>query len=216
MNRKLVSIAVGVCALASLLAAPAVQAQDIEQTMRESQQQMKAWLTAMIDFTAKTEFDEGDAKSLITHWQSLNELEDLKGMGEDNQPVDFQKILKAPEYKTWASANGVDGDDFMKKSMRIVAVVMRGQMLQGLTQSESMMPQQMQMMEAQKGQLGDEMYQKMMQGMQSAMTMMTETKALAEKLPVGTEKEQKILEKYGPQIQALMDQPGGGNMMGDE
>lgn len=215
MNRRLVSIAVGVCALASLLAAPSVRAQDIEQTMRESQQQMKAWLEAMIDFTAKTEFDEGDAKSLIEHWNSLNELEDLKGMGEGDQPVDFQEILKAPEYKKWASANGVDGDDFMKKSMRIIAVMMRGQMLEGLAQSESMMPQQMQMMESQKGQLSDEMYEKMMQGIQSAMTMMTETKALAEKLPAGTEKEQKILEKYGPQIQALMEN-GGGGMPGGE
>jgi hypothetical protein len=189
---------------ALLVSAPLVWAQDNEDIVRESQENMEAWVVATNEFVEDVRFEEKDIQNLIRHWESFNALEEASEVDEDEEVVDFAAILSDPEYRKWASSNGLDAEDWLQKFARILALVMREQMLAAMAQSEAMMPEQMKMIEAQKDNVGEEAYRQMKDGYATSMAIIKASKAIYEKLPEGTAKEKELLTKYRGQITSLM------------
>lgn len=211
MRRKincLVVLSLGVVVLATVVAA-----QTMEQTVVETQARFAAWVDDVNEFVGDVRFDEGDLRSLLDNWEDFSAFgESLREDAEEGseEMPDFKEILANEEYRSWAAQAGVDAEDWLRKSMRIVATTMRGQVLTNMALVEEQLPAQMEMIESQRSQMGDEMYEQMKEAMEMTLVTMKNMTETAGQLPEPTDAEQGLLDKYETELTgAMMDEEGG-------
>ena len=211
MRRKincLVVLSLGVVVLATVVAA-----QTMEQTVVETQARFAAWVDDVNEFVGDVRFDEGDLRSLLDNWEDFSAFgESLREDAEEGseEMPDFKEILANEEYRSWAAQAGVDAEDWLRKSMRIVATTMRGQVLTNMALVEEQLPAQMEMIESQRSQMGDEMYEQMKEAMEMTLVTMKNLTETAGQLPEPTDAEQGLLDKYETELTgAMMDEEGG-------
>ena len=181
--------------------------QTVEQTVEETQERFAAWVTDVNEFVGDVRFDEGDLRSLLDNWDDFSVFgENLKKDSEEGseEMPDFGEILEDEDYRRWASQAGVDPEDWLRKSMRIFATMMRGQVLTNMSLAEEQIPKQMEMIEGQRSQLGDEMYQQMKQAMDMTLVTMKNMTETAGRLPQPTDAEEELLNKYNAELLAVM------------
>lgn len=211
MRRKincLVVLSLGVVVLATVVAA-----QTMEQTVVETQARFAAWVDDVNEFVGDVRFDEGDLRSLLDNWEDFSAFgESLREDAEEGseEMPDFKEILANEEYRSWAAQAGVDAEDWLRKSMRIVATTMRGQVLTNMALVEEQLPAQMEMIESQRSQMGDEMYEQMKEAMEMTLVTMKNMTETAGQLPEPTDAEQRLLDKYETELtDAMMDEEDG-------
>lgn len=205
MRRSLYCLLIG--SLGAVALAPVMLAQTVEQTVEETQERFAAWVTDVNEFVGDVRFDEGDLRSLLDNWDDFSVFgENVKkdsDEGSEEMP-DFGEILEDEDYRRWASKAGVDPEDWLRKSMRIFATMMRGQVLTNMALAEEQIPKQMEMIEGQRSQLGDEMYQQMKQAMDMTLVTMKNMTETAGRLPQPTDAEEELLNKYNAELLAAM------------
>jgi hypothetical protein len=193
--------------LGAIAFAPVTLAQTVEQRVEETQERFAAWVDDVNEFVGDVRFDEGDLRSLLDNWEEFSVFgENLREDAEESseEMPDFAEILKNEEYRTWASQTGVDPEDWLGKSMRIVATMMRGQVLTNMALAEEQLPVQMEMIESQRSQLSDETYEQMKQAMDLTLATMRNMTETAARLPQPTAAEQELLDKYETELTAAM------------
>jgi hypothetical protein len=156
-----------------LLSAGTVPAQsymaEVEESNREMQESMEAWA----DFIKDVNFDEKDVKDVIGYWGEISALdvsdeeEVVTFDEEEEEMIDFEELLAFPEYRSWAKSKGLDPDTWLKKFMRVQAMLMKDAMGEGVVEGQAQMKAQLAEIEAQRAQLGEEMYQQMKQAMEA-------------------------------------------------
>ena len=207
MRRSLYCLVI--CSLGVVALAPVMFAQTVEQTVEETQERFAAWVADVNEFVGDVRFGEGDLRSLLDNWDDFSVIgENLKKGSEEGseEMPDFGEILEDEDYRRWASQAGVDPEDWLRKSMRIFATMMRGQVLTNMALAEEQIPKQMEMIEGQRSQLGDEMYQQMKQAMDMTLVTMKNMTETAGRLPQPTDAEEELLNKYNAELlAALMD-----------
>jgi hypothetical protein len=188
-----------------------VVAQTVEQTVEETQERFAAWVADVNEFVGEVRFNEGDLRSLLDNWDDFSEFgENLeKDSEEDSEEMpDFGEILDDEDYRRWASQAGVDPEDWLRKSMRIVATMMRAQVLSNMAIVEAQIPTQMKMIEGQRSQIDEDMYEQLKQAMDNTLATMRNMTETAGRLPEPSAAEKVLLDKYNTELSTAM--------MGDE
>ena len=191
-------------AVALVAVAPiAVLAQEAEQATREALAELDQMSVEVNSFVGDVRFNERDVKSLIELWEEYSEI------GEDEyepeEDIDFESMLDDDTYLQWADSHGLDADDWARKTVRITMMLYREQMLESAKAMPEQMAEQIAMIEEQREQLGEEMYQQIRQGMEESAEY---SKAIAENarsLPQPTAAEQAILDNYRAELTMLME-----------
>lgn len=179
----------------------AVQAQ--EEGLEESNKKFEAMVAEVNDFVGDVRFDEADVVSLIELWDEYNEFGDAIE-DDDEEMVDFDEIVADPEYRRWAASHGLDAKDWLQKTIRITMTMYREQLLQSAEQMEPMMQQQLEMIEQQRGQLGEEIYQQSKKAMEESAAMGKWMAETASELPEATAAEMAAIENHREQLMTLM------------
>jgi len=189
-------------------------AQDAEQAAEEALETLGQMSVEVNKFVGDVRFDESDVRSLIELWEEYTEF------GEDDyetdDEVDFESVLDDDAYLRWAASHGLDAEDWARKTVRITMMIYREQMLEAAQGMPEQMAQQMAMLEAQRDQLGEEMYQQMKQGMEESARYGNAVVENARSLPEPTAAEQAILDKYRAELMSLMESEDDGDEYYDE
>ena len=192
-----------------LLTAGAAAAQTHEESVEDSNRQFTESMKAMGDFVKDVSFDESDIKAMIAHWEEINALgeEGERGGGnndeEDDEITDFEGILADPAYRSWAKSKGFDPDRWMKKFMRIQLMLMKDSIAAVATEGSAQLEAQLAEIEAQRAQLGEEMYQQVVQAIQLGATTMSNIDTAYSSLPEPTSSEKALLDKYRDRLMNL-------------
>lgn len=183
----------------------AVFAQDESASMEEAIDTLDQMATEVSDFVGHVRFDEDDVRSLIDLWDEFSDFG--SNYDDDDATMDFDAILGDGEYRRWAASHNLDAKDWMQKTVRITMVLYREQMLAAAAMMPDQMAQQLAMIEQQRDQLGEEMYQQMRQGMEATAAYSKTVIESARRLPEPTAVEKSILEKYRDELMVIME-PG--------
>jgi len=203
---KFISNAVAFIAVLTL-SATMVAAQPLEESVEESNRKFQETMEEAADFVKDVTFNEDDVKSMIEH---MGELDTLSGGGvnegwdeiedDDDEVIDFKAILTDAEYRSWAKSRGLDPDTWMKKLLRFQLMTAKeavaGYASEGAAQFEAQLAQ----IEAQRGQMGEEAYQQMMDAMKVGSAAMSGAAAAYKNFPDPTPSEKALIERYADQF----------------
>ncbi len=192
----------------------AVFAQDVEQAAEEALESLDQMSVEVNNFVGDVRFDESDVKSLIELWEEYTEFEEDDYESDDD--FDFESVLDDDAYLSWAASHGLEAEDWARKTVRITMMLYREQMLEAARVMPEQMAQQMAMIEGQREQLGEEMYQQMKQGMEESARYGNAIAENARSLPEPTAAEQAILDKYRAELMTLMESDDEGEEYYDE
>jgi len=192
----------------------AVFAQDVEQAAEEALESLDQMSVEVNNFVGDVRFDESDVKSLIELWEEYTEFEEDDYESDDD--FDFESVLNDDAYLSWAASHGLEAEDWARKTVRITMMLYREQMLEAARVMPEQMAQQMAMIEGQREQLGEEMYQQMKQGMEESARYGNAIAENARSLPEPTAAEQAILDKYRAELMTLMESDDEGEEYYDE
>lgn len=200
------------CAFVALFAAP-VWAQG--GGADGGQERMIAWAKSAGEFVAKERFSEADLKLFLEHYQSFNRIGDDSDEEFDDRffkdgKFRFDLLLEDKEYVKWASDHGVDRVAWLKKSMRIITVIMKRQVAGQFEGYEKMLADQLADLEESKDELGEETYAQMKQELEASVASVKRMKTAFQALPDPTEDEAKLLEKYKKELSRVMEDEGCG------
>ena len=197
-----------VVSLAALfLAMGSAVAQNYDEDFEQSSLEFKESMEAMGDFVKDVTFDEGDIKNMIAYWEEISTLgdEDESEMAfeEEEEVIDFQELLAYPEYRSWAKSKGFDPDKWLKKFMRIQVMMMKDSVSAGAAEGRAQMEAQLAEFEAQRAQMGEEVYQQMKQAMEAGAAALDDVGSAYKNLPEPTASEKALIERYRDQIMNL-------------
>lgn len=172
-----------------------------------AQARLEAWIESVGEAVSGVRFDEGDVESFLQHWPEFEALgEDESESEEDWEELrDLDWILEHARYRAWVASRGLDGRDWLLKSMRIMLMSMRDQMQMHAAMVQEAMPQQMAEIEAQCAQMGEELCAQMKASMAASSAMMASSGEFWEQVPEPTERERSLLERYGTGIRGLLE-----------
>lgn len=171
----------------------------------EAAVELEAIAAEINEFVADVRFDESDIQKLIDLWDEFNEFGEAYEDDED-EFVNFSEILADSEYRNFASSYGLDPDDWLRKSVRITMVMAREAIMQGAAAMPQQMQEQLEMLEQQREQYGEEVYQQMKEAMENSAELTNAMVEAAKKYPKATAAEAKLLEIYKDQLTALMSE----------
>lgn len=193
------------CVAAAVVAVSGnLSGQSASDPVEEASHEFEAMVREVNAFVGDVRFDEGDVKSLIEHWPELSELESLMDDEDEGETIDFKGILADPTYRSWAASNGLDADDWLRKSTRIMMALFREQLLESVAMMPHQMEQQMAMIEQQREQVGEEIYRQMKESMEAGAKISRRMEAAARDLPQPTPAEQVALDAHRDELMPLM------------
>ncbi len=201
MRRK---IPVPLLAAALLLsgATAAQQAPDTAAMVEEANRKLDEWIDKTRAFVGDVRIEAGDIESFIEHYEEFSSLGEE--IGEHDEMVDYDEVLADPRYRSWAAANGLAAEPWLKKSMRIVAFTMRDQMQAGFAQAEAQLPEQRRMIEEQCAQVDAATCAQMKASLEASVAMFDHQRKRLGDLLQPTAGEQELLERYHGALTALM------------
>ena len=201
MKRPIRVLCVGAAVLA---VSGIVSAKSEPDPVEEASLEFETMVREVNAFVGDVRYDEGDVESLIEHWPELSALEPMMADADEDETFDFKGILADPTYRAWAASNGLDADDWLRKSTRITMALFREQLLESAAMMPHQMQQQMEMLEEQREQLGEEMYQQMKESMKAGAEVSKRMETAARDLPQPTPAEQAALVAHRDELVPLM------------
>ncbi len=177
-------------------------AQSSQDEINDSSVQFEEWAKTLSEFVKDVRFAEKDVQNLISQWDDFNSFGEEQDT-EEEEYMDFNSILNDSAYRSWAQSRGFDSDEWLKKTMRIMAMVMRTQIAESKSESKFDMTAQLAEIEKMRAQVGEEMYQQMKQAMTAGAAAMQGIDNSYKHLPVPTDSEKILLVKYNDQLMNL-------------
>jgi hypothetical protein len=175
----------------------------VEEATEEALDTLDRMSVDVNNFVGDVRFNESDVVSLIDLWEEFTEFSE-NGYESDDE-FDFESVLNDDAYLRWAASHGLEAEDWARKTVRITMMIYREQMLEAAKVMPDQMAQQMAMIEEQREQLGEDMYQQIKQGMEESARYGKAVKENARSLPKPTAAEQAILDKYQAELMMLME-----------
>ncbi len=99
-------------------------------------------------------------------------------------------------------------ESWLRKSTRILTLVTKEQMAEHLAQAEAQLPEQLQAIEGQRAQYGEETYRMMKSTLESSAAMLKQQRQAWAEMPEPTASEASLLEAYRDDLSALMMDDG--------
>jgi hypothetical protein len=168
---------------------------DIEESNRQFQQ----WTKSLAEFVKDVRFNEEDVQSLISQWDDFAAIGG-KEADEEEEFIDFSTILNDAEYLSWAKERDLDSDMWLKKTMRIMAVIMRAEIEENESGETFDMEAQMKEIEEMRAQVGEEAYQQMKEALAAGAAALQGMEDFHKHLPVPSDAEKAVLTKYRDQL----------------
>lgn len=192
-------------AILVVVVAPNVaSAQAVDEALEEGKRKLDTLVAEVKEIAGGVRFDEADVESLIRLWPEFDELSRMVDDDGDDDSMDFKAVLADPTYRQWATSQGVDAEDWMRKTVRIMMTLYREQTLQSAARAPQQIQEQMEMIEQQRAQLGEEAYQQMKQAMELSAAMSKYMEDAVRKMPEATAAEEAVLDKYRDELMMLM------------
>jgi hypothetical protein len=176
--------------------------QSSQDDIEESNRQFEQWAISLSEFVKDVRFNEEDVQSLISLWDDFDTI----GGEQDNEEkeyVDFSTIMNNEDYRSWAKSKGINSDMWLKKTMRIMAMIMRAGIEENSPGSQFDMEAQLKALEEMRAQVGEEAYQQMKQALAAGAAAMQGLENSNKHLPVPTDSEKALLAKYKDQLMNL-------------
>jgi hypothetical protein len=202
-NKKMMTARKLIGVVLVALAPIVVFAQDVTQATEEALDTLEQMSVEVNKFVGDVRFDESDVRSLIDLWEEYTEF--AEDDYESDDEIDFESLLDDDAYLRWAASHGLEAEDWARKTVRITMMLYREQMLEAAKVMPEQMAQQMAMIEEQREQLGEEMYQQIRQGMEESARYSKAIEQNARTLPKPTADEQVILDNYRAELMMLME-----------
>jgi len=177
-------------------------AQSSQDEINDSSVQFEEWTKTLSEFVKDVRFNEKDVQNLISQWDDFNSFGEEQDTDEEEY-IDFNSILNDSAYRSWAQSRGLDSDEWLKKTMRIMAMIMRTQIAASKSESQFDMTAQLAEIEKMRAQVGEEMYLQMKQAMAAGAAAMQGIDNSYKHLPVPTDSEKILLIKYNDQLMNL-------------
>jgi hypothetical protein len=181
-----------------------VSAQSVDEAIEEGKRKLDTLVTEVQEIAGGVRFDEDDVESLIRLWPEFDELSRMVDDDGDDDSMDFKAVLADPNYRRWATSHGVDAEDWMRKTVRIMMTLYREQTLQSAARAPQQIQEQMEMIEQQRAQLGEEAYQQMKEAMETSAAMSKYMEEAVRKMPEATAAEEAVLDKHRDELMMLM------------
>jgi hypothetical protein len=140
-----------------------VLAQPDTVSMEDVNQKLEEIFTEVNAFAGAVRFGTEDVVSLIDLWAEYQELSGT----DDEETIDFDAILAESRYRSWASSHDLVAEDWLRKTARISMVLYREHTLEAAAMMPDQMHQQMAMIEQQRDQVGEEIYEQMKASMEA-------------------------------------------------
>jgi len=170
--------------------------------MEMANSDFEQWSKSLAEFVRDVRFNEDDIRSFISLADDFNAI----GAEEDREAgeyVDFNSILNDSDYLAWTRKMGLNSETWLKKSMRIVAVMMRTEMEENMPAGQIDLQAQLEQLELMKDQMGEEAYQQAVQAMSGAAAAMRGLDDAYRNLPVPTEAEKALLVQYRDKLMSI-------------
>lgn len=177
-------------------------AQSSQDEINDSSVQFEEWAKTLSEFVKDVRFNEKDVQNLISQWDDFNSFGEEQDTDEEEY-IDFNSILNDSAYRSWAQSRGFDSDEWLKKTMRIMTMIMRTQIEASKSESQFDMTAQLAEIEKMRAQVGEEMYLQMKQAMAAGAAAMQGIDNSYKHLPVPTDSEKILLIKYNDQLMNL-------------
>ena len=110
-------------------------AQSSQDEINDSSVQFEEWAKTLSEFVKDVRFNEKDVQNLISQWDDFNSFGEEQDTDEEEY-IDFNSILNDSAYRSWAQSRGFDSDEWLKKTMRIMAMIMRTQIAASKSESQ--------------------------------------------------------------------------------
>ena len=173
-----------------------VPGQSSQDDIAYSTQEFEHWTKNLADFVKDVRFNETDIQSFISLAEDFNAIGAQQKMEGENEFVDVSAIANNAEYLAWAQAKGINSQAWLKKTMRIIAVMMQTEMEANNSEEQIDLQEQLKELEAMRDQMGEDVYQQALKAMTDASAAMQGLDNAYKYLPVPTEAEKQLLEKY--------------------
>ncbi len=177
-------------------------AQSSQDEINDSSVQFEEWAKTLSEFVKDVRFNEKDVQNLISQWDDFNSFGEEQDTDEEEY-IDFNSILNDSAYRSWAQSRGLDSETWLKKTMRIMAMIMWTQIAASKSESQFDMTAQLAEIEKMRAQVGEEMYLQMKQAMAAGAAAMQGIDNSYKHLPVPTDSEKTLLIKYNDQLMNL-------------
>lgn len=191
------------CVVLFALMPLSTQAQDVYAEMEQSEKDVDQMFMAAGKFIDDVRFNEADVTNLISLWDEWNEIGNSQ-YDDDEEFVDFESVLQDSEYLQWAASHDLDAQDWLRKTVRISMLLYREQMLAAAEVVPAQFQEQLDMIEQQRHQLGEELYQQMKQGLEATAQYSANITDSAHHLPEPTAAEQALLDQYRDDLMMIM------------
>ena len=183
-----------------IMGAPYAIGQSVHDEVDPSNREFQEWAKTLSEFVKDVRFNEKDMQDFINLWSDFSAFGDKQDSGDEEEYVDFNSILNDSAYRSWAKSKGLDSNDWLKKSMRITAVMMQTQMEENMSGGQFDMKEQLVELEKMREQMGEEMYLQMKQALEAGAAAMQGLDNSYKELPVPTASEKILLVKYNNQL----------------
>lgn len=175
--------------------------QSFQDEMEESNRQFEKWAISLSEFVKDVRFTEEDVQSVISLWEEFSALDGAAVEGEEF--VDFATVLKDEAYRSWAKSKDINGDIWLKKTMRIVAVMMRSSIEENSSEEQFDVKSQLQELEDLRPEMSEEAYEEMKGGIEASAAALEAMENVYKHLPVPSDTEKALLKKYKDQLMKI-------------
>ena len=183
-----------------IMGAPYAIGQSAHDEVDPSNREFQEWAKTLSEFVKDVRFNEKDMQDFINLWGDFSTFGDNQDSGNEEEYVDFNSILNDSAYRSWAKSKGLDSNDWLKKSMRITAVMMRTQLEENMSGGQFDMKEQLVELEKMREQMREEIYLQMKEGLEAGAAAMQGLNNSYKELPVPTASEKILLVKYNNQL----------------
>lgn len=186
--------------------APLAWAQtDPQAEMADAIASVEEMFAGVNEFVKDVRFDNGDVEQFVELWDEWSSYGDDMDVEDDDDSMDFDELIADSEYRAWAASHGLDAEDWARKSVRIMMVLYREQMMASAAEAPRQIEAQLAEIEAQRAQLGEEMYQQLKTSLEASVQVADAMMNAAKTLPQATAAEGKVLDTWRDELIVLMD-----------
>jgi hypothetical protein len=187
---------------------------EIDEGLAAMRGRIFAFVEALVDYTKDARLSEPALEDILEHYAALDEIHEDD---EDGRVVerafqdgryDFEVIVEDPAYVEWCRGRSLEPRPFFRNLLRLEALRMRNEGLQGLERALAELPEQEAELESIRERVGEEAYQEGKAALAEAAAMVEETRELMARLPEPSPGETMLLQQQAARIEAVLGEGG--------
>lgn len=162
--------------------------------------------------TGKIELTDADVKLVLKHWKEFDDLTKGDEKFENAKNLSFKEayeyLLKNEKYQKWAKEKSLDGEKFLKQTLRLMSIQMKLMYTESFEESAKQIEDAIKEIEGVKEHMEEAEYKEQIKSLnETKAQMQTAVKAL-KAIPGPTDAEKKVFEANEAEIKKMMGNDG--------